>query len=1818
MEKLQMLKNERALKKGNLTRTRRRAFVLIDSVGSKRELRSMLKELDTALQDVLEVNLKLRGELDNETELMKCQAYGEEATAEHALAVERLEAHLQERAGEPASVASSKVTAASKTALTQHAVRMAEVEDKVHQLELQQLQHRLHQEEQEQRLHRERLLQEKEDAIKAAKLKGELTRAAETDLAWERREDFCNEREPEAEGADKKEQVEKTKEFDTLLFRQSLPRLRLPTFGGQIEEWPRWYALFKTMVHQQDMSVEEKMVHLQNAVTGAARSTIGGMICDGSSYEEALQALQDRYGRELDVVQTTLRNVFSCPGPKPNDSKSLERYFGAVHGATTTLKKMGYEGDIQSIENLRRLVSKLPLELRKAWAEHSLNIGRATLIHFDEWLRNQVRILLTFEATAAAPVSCPKRTTVMFTTTAGTGGKRCCMCNGDHGLWSCDQFKSKTVDERAQAVAANRLCFSCLRPGHQSRNCRTARECGVDGCHLRHNRLLHGSRRVRGPAPSTRLAAGTVNATNEATIASIRHGTTVDSSSVLLQVVPVRVHGSCGRFKDTLALLDPGAQTSLCNVSLLDELQVDGEIQTLRLNNVEAAGQEKMSRRVQLELSPLAETEEGSQKIYVPEAFSVDRVNVRVPVLKKKALWKLKHLQGLKIPDLSGGEVQLLLGANVLEAVLQREARVGEPGEPVAIRTAFGWSLTGSLASVVPEHHREVMFVGRSPAEQSEEDLSTMLQNWWATESFGTKHTDEPVLTPDDEKALRILEKTTRHLGERYEVGLLWQDEEVSLPNNYTMACSRLRSLERSLMKSPEKAAAYSEVLESYIAQGYAKKLTPQEAERQEKKKLWILPHHAVMHPEKDKPRVVFDAAAVCDGTSLNSVLLRGPDFMQSLHGVLLRFRQEPFAVVGDIYQMFHQIKVRDEDRPALSFLWRGVEVTEPPSLYQMQVVIFGAKCSPSIANYIVRRTLTDSNGAEKLEEGKPSLISSFYVDDFLRSEETADAALSTMEQVKSLMRQGGFRLNKWRSNCPELLEHLPESDRDASQKKLTACEGGARKALGCLWSPTEDTLSIQVRTADVPATKRGVVRMAAMIFDPLGIITPFLLQAKIIIQKLWAQKLDWDEEFSGVELTLWQKWLAELSAVKDIKVPRSLKMSVTGNIKEMELHLFSDASEDAFAAVAYVRMTGADGRRCVSFVMSRSRVAPLKQLSIVRLELQGAVLATRLAKTIQKELTYKFEDVVFWTDSQVVLQFVANESRMFQTFVANRVSEIRDSTDPSQWRHVPGVQNPADISSRGLPASQLRSSALWWNGPEFLMRDRGEWPHLMTSSLPADQPELKRKPAGPAVSFVGKAAASRPLVDPTRFSSWSKYRRIVAWAHRFIWNVRTKEKRRGPLTVEELLQAEQVIIREDQEREKMAPQPGVTLFKDDKGIVRVEGRLKNAPAEICRQPIALSPGSEVTRLIVTDLHERCMHAGLNHTLNLVRKKFWMPKARASVKKLIWRCAFCRNRRAIPTNPKMADLPSERFDASRPFSSVGLDFLGPIVVRKFRKSEKRYILLVTCLATRAIHLEVANAMDTDSFLMALRRFIARRGRPTSIWSDNGTNLVGGERELRESIAAWNQEQICDTLSQQNIQWKFNPPTASHMGGSWERLVASVKRALQAVLGNQIVPDDVLHTTVVELEFQVNSRPLTYVSGDGGDPESITPNHFLLGAVPDGCILPPGVFGENDKMSRRRWKQSQALANDVWRRWLKEYLPTLIPRRKWEKNTRNLAVNDVVLMAADDAPRGHWPLGVVEQVYASEDGVVRSVLVRTATGKYRRPCTKVCLLEGQTM
>ena len=278
----------------------------------------------------------------------------------------------------------------------------------------------------------------------------------------------------------------------------------------------------------------------------------------------------------------------------------------------------------------------------------------------------------------------------------------------------------------------------------------------------------------------------------------------------------------------------------------------------------------------------------------------------------------------------------------------------------------------------------------------------------------------------------------------------------------------------------------------------------------------------------------------------------------------------------------------------------------------------------------------------------------------------------------------------------------------------------------------------------------------------------------------------------------------------------------------------------------------------------------------------------------------------------------------------------------------------------------------------------------------------------------------------------------------------------------------------------------------------------------------------------------------------------------------------------------MADLPAERVTPDKPpFSAVGVDCFGPFLVKRGRKEVKWYGVIYTCLAVRAIHLEVLYTMDTDSFINSLRRFIARRGTPEIIRSDNGTNFVAGNKELNQAISEWNNERINDFLLQRHVKWVFNPPSASHHGGCWERCIRTVRKVLNALLNEQPLDDEGLSTLFCEVEAIINSRPITRTSDDPADLEPLTPNHLLL--FRSESNLPPGIFSSDDMYARRKWKQVQYLADVFWRRWTNEYLPTLQQRQKWTRPSRNFASGDVVLLVDDRSPRCSWRMGRVTAV-----------------------------------
>ena len=398
-------------------------------------------------------------------------------------------------------------------------------------------------------------------------------------------------------------------------------------------------------------------------------------------------------------------------------------------------------------------------------------------------------------------------------------------------------------------------------------------------------------------------------------------------------------------------------------------------------------------------------------------------------------------------------------------------------------------------------------------------------------------------------------------------------------------------------------------------------------------------------------------------------------------------------------------------------------------------------------------------------------------------------------------------------------------------------------------------------------------------------------------------------------------------------------------------------------------------------------------------------------------------------------------------------------------------------------------------------------------------------------------------------------------------------------------------------------------------GLLRVGGRLQHAQMdEDSKHPVILPKDHHVTRLIIRHYHHISGHSGRNYVLSMLRKKFWIIHGNSSVRRILASCVDCRKRQGPLGEQKMADLPLDRVESNHPsFMSIGIDYFGPYVIKRGRSFVKGYACIFTCLSTRAVHIEVTHSLDTDSFINCMRRFIARRGEPQLVRSDNGGSFVAGSKEIREAISEWNQKRIHDFWLQRGVTWKFNPPAGSHHGGVWECCIRTARKILTALLREQSVDEEGLITLMCEVEMIMNGRPLTSVSDDPRDPEVLTPNHLLL--LRAGPTLPPGNFHKNDKYSKRRWRHIQYLSDQFWKRWTKEYLPLLQTRQKWNQPRRDFRAGDIVLVAQENSPRNSWPMGRIIETISGRDNKVRRVKIKSRDSVYDRPIDKCVLLEG---
>jgi hypothetical protein len=680
---------------------------------------------------------------------------------------------------------------------------------------------------------------------------------------------------------------------------------------------------------------------------------------------------------------------------------------------------------------------------------------------------------------------------------------------------------------------------------------------------------------------------------------------------------------------------------------------------------------------------------------------------------------------------------------------------------------------------------------------------------------------------------------------------------------------------------------------------------------------------------------------------------------------------------------------------------------------------------------------------------------------------------------------------------------------------------------------------------------------------------------------------------------------------------------------KVIELHAFCDASQLGYGAAIYLRTYNESKEYDIRLICAKSRVAPLKTITLPRLELCGALLLARLITKVKNNMTLNFSRQILWTDSSIVLAWINTSPNSLKTFVSNRVAEIISLTSPQDWRHVRTENNAADILSRGAYPTEIIKNKMWFTGPPFLKNDERQWPQ---SHINGSQVEIIESRAPTLICNLNVE-----IEFLKKFSEFKKLQRVTAWTLRFIKNCRNQDKNlESNLSTIELKTATMTIVqllqKSEFQNEILALKNGKPLsdnsklvslnpFLDSSNIIRVGGRLKNANiSNDIKYPILLPKNNFVTKLIIKYTHEQQLHAGPQGTLAALRQKYWIVSSRSVIRQVLHQCHKCFKAKPVAAKFKMGNLPNHRVQPARPFATTGVDYAGPFYIREIRgrgkKLNKAYIALFICFVTKAIHIELVTDLTTQEFLGALRRFISRRGHPHNLYSDNGTNFVGANNELKELRnflkKQETQNKIYTELTNIGINWHFIPAKSPHMGGLWEANVKSIKSHLKKVLGNSLLTQNE-YTLLVRIEACLNSRPLTPLTSDPNDLEVLTPFHFLIGEP--HTTFPEQDWNEAPTNRLSRWQLIEKIRAHFWKRWNREYLTSLQNRQKWYKEAPTAADLEgaTVILVEDNTPPLMWKIGRIVETHPGNDGHVRVVTVRTSQGLLKRSLRKVCPL-----
>ena len=1618
------------------------------------------------------------------------------------------------------------------------------------------------------------------------------------------------------------------------LAQVKLPKLNLPHFTGDVLEWTPFYESFMAHIgNNAYLDNVTKFTHLLGLLEGEAELAVKGFKLASANYQPALDHLIDRFGRPAFIKLKHINALLQLELPTGRGShyvKGLWKMLGDITAHTRSLANLGMEGEHIEAILCPIIIGRFPKSFRDEWSRGSKD-KEGNLAHTLKFIKNEVERLERSEAfqntgsevkSSLEKVNHEKKkgfasASALMSTTEGSTDV-CGFCKARHKTQNCPSYKKSRLPARKQKVKDARLCFRCLQPHFAS-------SCSVQcpRCQGPHHRSICSStsnnQGISSPNPNQGVAQVWRSASNvpvpnvqqpvqaefSGPIKGVSPGTATSSAATLPEVKASMVSSSIGTTATVLQTAkvyvmspsEPVLATSLFDSAADRTYVASSLVKTCKPKRIcqdyvsySAFGGECAQASM---LSPVYDLNvmDMNGELHILSAAEIPVICAPLArVCVPRSIFKyFSHLKMADDYDKNTSlQVDILVGLDFYWKLVGISPAIQKDGL-VALPSVFGYLLGGYWNTSSTQQSAQLLCCQR-PCE-------TSLANFWNLESVGIMPKESTLGVIDKNPILTKFNEELEYSPslQRYQVALPLKKSYTpdDMVNNLGIAVKRLFSLHKRT--EPEVLQEHYNVIYGYEDEKMVERVPKEEIYME--RGVFYMPHRPVVKKSSQTSpvRPVFDCSSKSyNGLSLNDIFETGPSLNPDLVSILIRFRCWPVALSGDVTKAFLQLYIKPKFRDLHRFI-----ILEGNSIVHMRFtrVTFGNTCSPFCLNAVVRFHLSSIPDDEVVQE----LRDNIYVDNYLGGADTEEMAKEKYEISSKILSSAGLELSKWTSNSKSLSELFSSSNVHSGNS--------TEKVLGVKWNSLNDNFCFEGfdEKVEFVNTKRSVLSILSRIYDPLGFVSPFILKAKILFQLICRLGLDWDDPLPCEQTNEYQKWLKDSRNLCNLEIQCTYfpKIPWTPNSDRVELIGFGDASEHAYGAVVYIRLH-LDGRYMVYFVYARCRVAPMKKMSIPRLELLAALLCARITTFVKTSLRLDNIKIYCYSDSTAIISWINSDPLKYKAFVANRITEIQELVPPVYWLHVPGAYNPADIASRGAMASELMSNDYWFKGPSWL-RQHEKFPKSDDVALLIVEEEL-----------LGiKEPSYCNIFNFENCSNLTYVINCVARVLRFIHNCRSSSSARqyGSLTSAETTAARNQLWRSVQQEcyglEIARLQSGKPIlresslcklnpFVDNQGILRVTGRIENSElAYDAKHPIIIPPGN-IAKLIIRDQHVNMHHAGIETVVTTLRQKFWIINVHRLVKSIIKFCIPCQRYDSRPCNEIAAPLPKDRVNKAPPFYITGIDYAGPLYCKDF-PTQKLYILLFTCGVVRAIHLELTESLLTSDFIYALRRFTARRGVPARIYSDNARTYTAASTLMSSVFGIHAPE------------WVFITPRAPHHGGWWERLVRSVKSSLRKSLGQRCLQKKEMETILVEIEHTVNSRPLTRLYGEPGDDGPITPSHFLLEQPlerPIDNVIPLSATDLSQKYHAR-----QLALSKFWRKWSEQYITNLPPVVQNFKSGGSVEVGDLVLIRDENmGSRLQWPLARVVKLHPGRDGRVRSVDVKTKRSIVCRPIQKLHKLE----